>query len=509
MAAPAPPHTAWVDCRPVVHFSKRVIQDLEGDSFRPTPAGGWGADWGGSARTKFLYRLRAVELLDAAGAVVEGSAEWPSNWWLPAGRPAIPAEGDAPSSEHEAWDLALLAWDLAPWARALSDGGAATEGDPATVVERLCDPVPETTRHCVYGADAERLEPDQVRFAATPTGGLPWRSGTALVGTETLGMPLDAALTWAGMLGFRYEPGAAAPLPAPWTAPDTGHEVTRVWQLPRYTHDEREPVTVGFDGTFEADVDDPELVVALSLPPPVTGEVELCTDFLELGDGGSPLPDVLEYFAFRITGHVGVVAVGYSVSFTGTLVIEIGGEFTPFSYGPATRVAARVVYTGSEPIRMRALDADGTLLGEAALPANVAPEVPYNLVIRRRGIARVELWAEPVPGGQLLLLDRLCIQLLIGVDDAIYLERVVAWFEEVGTLLAPSVQWTAGHGHPAVVSGAGRGHLVGAQGCGDRPLPTRRRRQRAMDRSPAHSPADAPGRDRQQLLHHDVCGRGR
>ena len=87
---------------------------------------------------------------------------------------------------------------------------------------------------------------------------------------------------------------------------------------------------------------------------------------------------------------------------------------------------------------MRALAADGTLLGEAALPANVAPEVPYNLVIRRRGIARAELWAEPVPGGQLLLLDRLCIQLLIGVDDAIYLERVVAWLEEVGTLLAPS-----------------------------------------------------------------------
>ena len=32
--------------------------------------------------------------------------------------------------------------------------------------------------------------------------------------------------------------------------------------------------------------------------------------FDELGDGGSPLPDVLEYFAFRITGHVGVVAGG-------------------------------------------------------------------------------------------------------------------------------------------------------------------------------------------------------
>ena len=167
------PHTAWVDCRPTVHFSNRVVIDLEGDSFRPTPAGGWGADWGGSARTKFLYRLRAVELLDAAGAVVEGSSDWPSNWWLPAGRPALPAEGDAPSSEHEAWDLALLAWDLAPWARALTDGGAATEGDPATVVERLCDPVPGTTRHCVYGADGERLEPDQVRLLLRRPEGCP------------------------------------------------------------------------------------------------------------------------------------------------------------------------------------------------------------------------------------------------------------------------------------------------------------------------------------------------
>ena len=142
----------------------------------------------------------------------------------------------------------------------------------------------------VYGADGERLEADQVRFAAAPTGGLPWRSGTALVGTETLGMPLDAALTWAGLLGFRYEPGAAAPLPAPWTAPDTEHEVARVWQLPRYTHDEREPVAVGFDGTFEAEVDDLELVVAFALPPPTTGEVELCTDFEEWERAGRRSP---------------------------------------------------------------------------------------------------------------------------------------------------------------------------------------------------------------------------
>ena len=215
-------HTAWVDCRPTVHFSKRVVVDLEGDSFRLTPAGGWGADWGGSARDEVPYRLVPWSCSTPPAPSSRGSAEWPGNWWLPAGRPAIPAEGDAPSSEHEAWDLALLAWDPGAMGQGAQRRRAASEGDPATVIERLCDPVPDRTRHCVYGADGERLEADQVRFAAAPTGdcrGGRARRSSARRRSACRSMRRSRG---PGCSASATNPGSA-PLPAPWTAPDTGH----------------------------------------------------------------------------------------------------------------------------------------------------------------------------------------------------------------------------------------------------------------------------------------------
>ncbi|MEM7226945.1 MAG: hypothetical protein AAF495_28505 [Pseudomonadota bacterium] len=435
-------NTAWVDCRPTLHFSHGVVDALEAGSVQPTPSHGWGAEWSGSARTKFLYRLRAVELLDDTGAVVEGSADWPSTWWMPAFRPAVPAEGDAPASEHEGWDLALMSWDPAPWARSLIDGGADSEGDPATKIDRLCEPVPETVPHCVRGADGVRLAPDRVKFTAAPTGELPWRSGGSLEGLETMGPSLESTTTWAHLIGYRYEPGQVTDLPAPWRDGESGVEVNSLWALPRFSHDELEPITVGFDGTYSADVEDPDLVIALSLPTlPDGSEFEVCFTFDDLGDGPQ-VPDPIDYGLIQITGQTSLGDLmgedSLELHFTDQLFIDIGMTFGALTYDSATRVEARVQYFGSEPIAMRAYDGDGTLLAEADPPDDILPDVPYTLVITEPGIERIELYANFSPGGQILMLDTLCLQIVVDVDNDALVQNIVDLFDEHAELLAPA-----------------------------------------------------------------------
>ncbi len=442
-------HRGWVDVRPTLHFNKRVLSALSTSSIQPTPSNGWGADWGGSARTKFLYRLTAVELQDESGGVVDGTADWPSTWWMPAGRAAFPVEGEAPSSEHEMWDLALLAWDPAPWARSLLDGGAGSEGDPATMIERLCDPVPPTTRHCVFGADGVRIGPKAVRFTSSSTGVLPWRSSASLTGDETIGLTPDAASTWARSLGYRYTPSAVSALPQPLLDPDTGTELTAMWWLPRFTHDTAEQFTTGFDGTYTGDVVDPDLVVAVSLPVPPSGdEVGGCIEFDELaefGDGdpdSPPLPEVIDYGIVRFSGHSRVDFDSgddsWCLYFDDQLDIDIGSTFGPYTYGPANRVVATVEYYGTEPIQMRAFAADGRSV-EVQQPPGVAPGTPYTLRITHAGIVRVELWADPgIPGiDRVLKTHRFCFEVGVTVDADAYAEMLTELLEESATLLAP------------------------------------------------------------------------
>jgi len=53
---PGAANTAWMDCRPTVHFDHGVLHVLEAGSLKPSPSGGWGADWSGRNRTSVPSR---------------------------------------------------------------------------------------------------------------------------------------------------------------------------------------------------------------------------------------------------------------------------------------------------------------------------------------------------------------------------------------------------------------------------------------------------------------------
>lgn len=275
-------HTAWPDAVPVAHFSHRVEVALPGTGFQPSPANGWpGNDWAGSSNAKYLYKLTGIELLEDGVAV--DTTGWPSTWWLPAFRAALPEAGEATSSEHEGWDLALLQWDPAPWSRNLSDGGEGIPADPAQTLSRLCNPVEQATRGCVHGRKVKRLGPGRARFLQGTVGSGPYASKFVLEGEFGL-QPggLSAALHQATAQGRQYSPGHVLPLPQPYTPPEGTPAIDAGYLLPSTSYRGLGYHSLGFDGDFISEVVDPELTLALYLLMTPPGVVSVCTDFTPL-----------------------------------------------------------------------------------------------------------------------------------------------------------------------------------------------------------------------------------
>lgn len=445
--------TGWVDARPTLHFSKRVLDGLDPTSIQPTPSTGWGADWAGSARSKFLYRLTSIKLIDGDGHEVTDAVDWPSTWWLPSARPAIPIEGDTPSSEHEGWDLGLFTWDLAPWARSLPDGGTGSEGDPASMIERLCDPVPQIVAHHVYGANGVRQDPETVLLSELPSGPLPWPTFGSLSLVESVGVSLDAGQVWADLLGYRYTPGDVITLPEPYTLSSNGVELTEAWALPAYTHSTLLQITAGAIGSYSADVDEPDLVVALSLPVPQSGsELEICSEFEELADFAADLPnpldvpEELDFTAFRIRGHERVDHDddGYQLTFYEQLEIDVGGTHLMVTYGPASSVTVVVAAWATEPITMRAFDEAGLLLSEVSMPDGYQYGELFSLSITHDGIARVEIGADPLDPNLdwWMQLHSICFVMEVAIDAEVYRQSLVDFFARDAELIAPACTGT-------------------------------------------------------------------
>ena len=269
-------HTPPGSCRPTVHFSKRVVVDLEGDSFRPTPAGG-GAPIGAARRwTKFLTgscrgaarrRRRRRRGKRPNGQATGGSP--------PAGRRSPPKR-----------DAVVRARSLGPRppglglarrARALSDGerraGIRPRSSSACAIR-----CPDRTRHCVYGADGERLEADQVRFAAAPTGtAVAVGHGARRHGDARHAARCGAHVGRAARLPLRTRAAAAhrrhgrRRTGTRWRASGNclGTPTTSVSRSRSVSTGRSRPRSTTWSSSSP------------SLPPPTTGEVELCTDFEE------------------------------------------------------------------------------------------------------------------------------------------------------------------------------------------------------------------------------------
>lgn len=280
-------HTAWPDTVPVLRFAHRVRSSIPAASsgFVPTPAQGWGGvEWSGTNRVRYLYELQDVQLVEVASNGTETplvTSTWPAVWWMPTFRPAVPETGSTPASTHEGWDLALLRWDPAPWARAHTQGGDGLASDPAENLGRVCDPAPRPPRYCVLGGAGARLAPGRVRFAAPPSGHTPYAPDFFVDGVE--GVPplftVAALAALAPTFGLTFEPGVRGALPAPYTPSGESVALTHAWRLPRFTRASLTAMSLGLQGTFAPEVSEPELLLAVCLSlPDIGGRETVCLD---------------------------------------------------------------------------------------------------------------------------------------------------------------------------------------------------------------------------------------
>ncbi|MCQ0968894.1 hypothetical protein MLD63_00390 (plasmid) [Paracoccus sp. TK19116] len=234
-ADPKDNHTIWADTAPVINFAHYVKDAIPaGQQFDPT-AQPSGEIWFGSNRLKYTYRLDNVRLVHVAnGAEVAGVNPLKSAWVRSPARQAGSGGPQAPSGA-EVSALKLLDWQPWDWALPMSDGGASAPGDPAGTIVKLCEPLPQPARACLYGKDARGAGPDRIRILhETPPPGpypsrftLAGRPGLRIGATILQGPALTALIAQTGGMVL---PGAVVDLPQPVAGP-TG-PLMRGYRLP-------------------------------------------------------------------------------------------------------------------------------------------------------------------------------------------------------------------------------------------------------------------------------------
>ncbi|TYO85380.1 hypothetical protein [Oceanicella actignis] len=194
-AEPARNNTVWPDTVPVINFRHFIADAMpSGGQFDPgaQPAG---EPWFGSNRLRYAYRLTGLRLVrDADGTPVADPSGAPllSAWTHTPARPADDASAQAPSGA-EATHLQLLNREPWAWAQSTAQGGAGQPGDPAGVVERVCERIPAPRPACLRGADARILGPTAARLRrAAPAPG-PYPSGFQGVARAYLPLGSDEA----------------------------------------------------------------------------------------------------------------------------------------------------------------------------------------------------------------------------------------------------------------------------------------------------------------------------
>lgn len=397
---------AWPDVAPTLHFSYKVLTNLPGTGFTPSPENGFpGEDWAGTSNVKYRYRLDDVALELADGTPVDTSG-WPSVWWLPAFRAAFPDPGDAPAGDHEGWDLALLHWDPSPWRRSIPDGGDGLEADPADAVSNLCEPAPETSRHCALGQDGERQSPDRVRYASAPTGALPYPSHFILNARETFASwDLATIVELASTLGLGFAPGTLRSLPVPFS-PGGGPGLTEAFQFPYLIQGGRVAASLGVSGDIYPAILDPELTLSMCVDVPhLDRNIERCVDFAELQPhrelGAST---TVQGVLFTDRGHVLRTTDSLPAGTPdGKTELRFTSKGLDIALPEASdRVRMSVGYQEQGPVAAVAFDTDGARVAEAIGPAT--PNVATEIALEGPGIVRVVL----VGGFGTGMLERIC-----------------------------------------------------------------------------------------------------
>lgn len=439
-------HTAWPDTVPVLRFAHRVRASIPSATtgFVPSPAQGWGGvDWSGTNRVRYLYELQSVQLVRIASNGAEtpvNTTAWPSVWWMPTFRPAVPESGSTPASTHEGWDLALLRWDPAPWARVHTEGGDGLSSDPADNLTRVCEPAPRPTRYCVLGGAGARLAQGRVRFAGPPSGQTPYPPDFLVRGVEGVppGMTVSALATLGPAFGLTFEPGVRGALPAPYTPTGESAPLTHAWRLPRYTRASMTAMSLGLQGTFAPEVSEPELLLAVCLTvPDIGGRETTCLDMSPLKQYERTDTRELKLGTVRFRTRRGTLGVADRFPSPnapdGSYELTFAKDALEALLPVATdRVSMQVGALNAESVTAYAIARNGEVVAEAMSRGRSG--TIHSLELRAEGIVAVRVQA---PGG-LGHLIRFCYDLDTFTGESEIVQHIMSLFTaEQGPELAP------------------------------------------------------------------------
>ena len=370
--------TVWPDTVPVIEFTHHVAVGLAGSAFAPG-GGPAGPVWSGTSELKYAYRLTGVEIVPDGSAALTGPLD--SGWWLPTNRPGVLEDGDVAVSESEGMFLALLAWDPAPWTYWLTDGGAGTDGDPATTPGRLCDPPTRPRRACILGKRGARIGVDAVDFPSDDLGTPPFPSRFALHARErAFGLPLASVTPFLSAQGWGLTPGQVGPGPF-------GDDV---WWLAALTDHSFTACTTELRGVLAPEIGDAELLLVVCRDfrqrPPSTQvrRCEVVADHfapqVDVGTGNSIGPVKIQSHSTSMRTFDGINGAGTSLHYPNDgmtfFLPEVSGE-----------VVVTVQPMGSS-VKAQAFDAQGKVVAAAGTPQGPNP---VELILTGTGIQRVEL----------------------------------------------------------------------------------------------------------------------
>ena len=282
-------HTVWPDTAPVLHFRHAAEFALGDDAQFSLDDVSGNRVWWGSDRLKYAYRIDAITLrkVDPNGAVTSDEllrAVQTSSPYRPP-NDASGENGPLPS-EHEGINLKLLDWDPFRWVVNMDSGGDGTAGDPAGVIERLCDDKPAPRPACVFGRDARRRGAHGVRFAQSEPAPGPYPSrfrlrGTPMAGGDDQRLTGDALAEMVTMTGGTFLPGSVIDLPQPFS--DGGESLQRGYRLPgmhRPASDGMMTAALAWRGRYDRPVVQPRLTLMVcDLPGQSRGGGDLDWDW--------------------------------------------------------------------------------------------------------------------------------------------------------------------------------------------------------------------------------------
>ncbi len=403
-------NTVWADTAPVLHFRHSLTEDDQQNQFA-IPALPGQAEWFGSNRIKYAYRLDRLILRTKGGAPISSTPAGPlQSVWMstPYRQPDASGTGGNPlPSEHEGPNLKLLDWNPWNWAVNLDDGGAGTDGAPSGTAGELCDPVPTPRRACVfaenataYGLYGARMAPDGPPLPPYPTRFIAF--GEPCIRTPLGKITGRDLQTLAALAGRTLEGGGVVPTPSPIPLP--GRTVTAGVQLPWLWHATptgTEETALPYDVNFDRSLVDPTITLlvcdATGRPG---GATKQCTDFKDLRPNGKAVTTRTSGYTLRaldpqqpfvLTDQVDASQAPDRPGSDGTTDIALpdaGIEIIPDT--PAIQFELHFLSLRGQPFEVRAFGANGSQLDSAQL-AGLAGRPVVARLTGLAGITRLDV----------------------------------------------------------------------------------------------------------------------